>query len=279
MIQNVYIDGVQVNNDMTSLKSVSDVGAADIALDEYGRGGRSGRVLSTPFYRGFAISMEWFITARSYPDLITQRDRLARLFRLKPDKDTEQKRTLGFELANGVIKEIDVIFAPYRGNITPQDSTTSLLQINAKSEVEFFTSRTEKTATVGVYDGGGFGIPMGIPLDMSVSPSQQASVLNNEGNAEYYPLITISGELNAFDLTNETIDQTISYGVALESSDVLVLDMYNRTAVLNGSDNALANITGDWWYLDSGNNSIKLTTTGTPTGSALITYKDAYRGL
>lgn len=279
MIQNVYIDGVQVNNDVTSLRAVSDVGAADIALDEYGRGGRSGRVLSTPFYRGFAISMEWFITARSYPDLITQRDRLARIFRLKPDKDTEQKRTLGFELANGVIKEIDVVFAPYRGNISPQDSTTSLLQVNAKSEVEFFTGRTVKTSTVGVYDGGGFGIPMGVPLDMSVSPEQQASVLTNDGNAEYYPLITISGELNAFDLTNETTNQTISYGVALESGDVLVLDMYNRTAVLNGSDNSLANITGDWWYLDSGDNSIKLTTTGTPTGSALITYKDAYRGL
>lgn len=277
MITAVTVDGVQVNNEYTFLSGVRDSTAAQTDLSSYSRGGRSGVALGNPFYRGFVIAMEWTVIGRTSEQLLQQRDRLARFFRLKPDKSANQSKILGFTMADGSTRQVPAIFSPYIGSIRSEDVNKTTIQITAQTELEYFVSSGEFNSTVNVLDLGGFAIPFDVPFAMDNAPSGTETVLNNLGNAEYYPTVTFHAPLDTPILINDTTSKQIQYSDELTSTDKLVLDFYERTAVLNGNQNALADISGDWWYLDSGNNVIRLSASG--TGYAEIKWRHAYRGI
>ncbi len=278
MITTVLIDGVAVNNSKRFLTRVKDGAGASVDINSYSRGGRDGVALAKPFYKGMVISMEWFIIADSASDLVTQRDEMARLFRLKVDRTISQTKRLGFTLANGVTKEIPVVFTQFKSDISPEDVHTARILITAQSELEYMYESIEQTLNVPIFAGSGMPIPMPIPMDFSAPLQDDDVTITNDGNAEYYPKITLHGSLDTFNLTNSTTGQTISYSGELDADDYLVLDFYNRTALLNGAINMLSEINGTWWWLAIGDNTIKLTT-GAGDGYAEVKYRDAYKGI
>lgn len=285
MITAVTIDGVLVNNEYTYLSSVRDSVAAQSEIRSYSRGGRNGVVLGNPFYRGFVLSLEWTVIGNTYEKLVEQRDRLARFFRLSPNKSGLQSKILGFTLADGSVRQIPAFFSPYVGSISPQDTTKTTIQVTCQTELEYFVSSEDFSAEIGVQNLGGFSVPFDVPFDMSKldddSYSEAAGniiVINNRGNAEYYPTLKIEGPLDQISVINDTVNQHIEYAGELQGGDELVIDMYERTAILNGITNVLADVSGDWWYLDPGNNSIRLLA-GAGNGSAKICYRYAYRGI
>lgn len=278
MITSVLVDGVAVNNSKRFLAGIKDGAGASVDINSYSRGGRDGVALAKPFYKGMVISMEWFIIADSASDLVAQRDEMARLFRLKVDRTGSQTKRLGFTLANGVTKEVPVVFTQFRSDISPEDVHTARILITAQSELEYMYEAAEQTLEVPIYAGAGMPIPMPIPMDFSTPLQDDDVVITNEGNAEYYPTIVMHGTLDTFNLTNVTTGKTLSYSGELDADDYLLLDFYNRTALLNGAINVLADITGTWWWLAIGDNTIKLTT-GSGDGNAEVKYRDAYKGI
>ena len=278
MITSVLVDGVAVNNTKRFIVTIKDAGGANIDINSYARGGRDGVALAKPFYRGMVISMEWFIIADSASDLVTQREEMAKIFRLKVDRTESQTKRLGFTLANGVTKEIPVVFTQFKSDISPDDIHTSRILVQAQSELEYMYSATETTLNLQIFAGSGMPIPMPIPMNFAAPLGGDASVANNQGNAEYYPTIVMHGTLGAFDLKNTTTDKTFSYSGSLGADDYLTLDFYNRTAVLNGVSNVLANVSGDWWWLGLGHNTLKLTTSS-GDGYAEVKYRNAYKGI
>lgn len=277
MITNVYIDGVQINNSKRYLVDVPGIGGADIDISSYARGGRDGVALSRGFYRGFVISMEFFIIADSASDLITQRDAFLKLFALKDRELSTRTKRLGFELADGTIKEIPVIFTAKKADPSRDSVHTCSVFITAQSEIEYFTTDSDSTKSIPIHQGGGMAIPMAIPMDMSDPIGGSLVVVTNNGNTTYYPIITVYGSFTGFSLTNGTNEKTLSYSGTLGATDVVVFDMYNRTALLNGV-NALDYVSGDWWGLTSGDNIIKLITTN-GDGYASFAYRSAYLNL
>lgn len=278
MIVGVYVDGVKINNEKRWLTRVADTVQPSVDINSYARGGRPGVALSRAVYRNFVFPLEWFIIADDAADLVAQRDALTRYFRLKPDREVDQMRILGLELANGVIKEIPFVQSGFRSDISSADVHTCSMQVTLQTEAEYFTGNILKTKDVYVYEGGGMAIPMPIPMSMANNIGSTEYVLTNAGNAEYYPVITFYGPLDAFELENVTTGKSIAYSTALVSGANLVVDMYNHSAVLNGTINVLDDITGDWWWLAQGDNVIKLTSIS-GAGYAHIEYKDAYRGV
>lgn len=277
MINAVLVDGVQVNNEFTFLSNVRDSVAAQTDLQSYSRGGRSGNALGTPFYRGFIMSLEWTIIATNPNQLIQQRDRLTRFFRLRPDKTQTQTRMLGFVMADGSVREVPAIFTLYSGSISPNDTTKTVIPVIIHTELEYLVSQMEFVDTISVLNLGGFSVPTPVPLDMSNDPFGEPTVITNQGNAEYYPCVKFYAPLDTITLINETTDKQIEYSDELTSSDVLELDFYERTAILNGTTNVLGDITGEWWYLDPGTNVIRLVVSS-GDGHAEIKYRHAYRG-
>jgi len=84
--------------------------------------------------------------------------------------------------------------------------------------------------------------------------------INNIGTAPSAKLTaTITGPLakGAWRLINDTTGDSLSFDVALTSSDTLVVDFLSRTATLNGFQVSAA-YTGTFWKLQPGLNTIRL---------------------
>jgi len=280
MISNVYINGVEITSSNVRISSVRDSINAGIDVSDYKRGGRAGVALSTPFYRNFVINMEFWIFATSpSDDLTTLRDNFVGYLRLVTDKDVEQKKTFGFKMSNGVTKEVPAIISDVRSDITQANLSHSVVSVTIRTELEYFTSSMGTNKTISVYEGGGMPVPMPVPMSMASPIGGPALILNNGGNAEYFPTIKVNGPFTGFVLKNNTTGKQIDYDGTLTGSQYLTLDMYNRVALVNGTSNALADISGDWWWLQPGNNEILLITSSGSGNAEFQDYKDAYRGL
>lgn len=278
MVKNIYIDGTKITSSQFIPISIKDSSTAQIGLSSYERGGRSGVALSSPLYRNFVISIDFMIIGASNADLITQRDTFIGYWKLKIDKNQDQKYVVGFEMSNGITKEIPAVVTRVSSDISPKNLSHSIVSVILRTELEYFTSSVTNTKNIYIYNGGGMPVPMPVPMDMSNPFNSNDLTVTNNGNAEYYPSIKVNGSFSGFILKNKTLNKSLNYSGTLSSSDYLSIDMYNRVALLNGTTNALANISGDWWWLQPGNNEILLITTN-GDGNIDITYKDAYRGL
>lgn len=278
MIQHTYLNNVQVDNANRYLVGIRDSSSANIDLNSYDRGGRSGLALSTPFYRAFAIVMEWVIVGSSNSDLVTQKDAFLKLWNLNPISSGLQTKILGFQMSNGVIKQVPVIVSQIRSDIMPENINHVKITIAVRSELEYFANDTLTTEEISIYQGGGMAIPMALPMDMSDPLSGQALVINNSGNAEYYPTIRVYGDFTSFSILNQTTNMELFYNDALAVDEYVDIDMYNRTVLFMGTTNVLSKITGDFWSITPGDNELYLIA-ASGAGYAEITYSNAYRGV
>lgn len=278
MVTNLYYNGIKITNANTILTSVKGSPSASIDRTEYQRGGRPGVVGGLPFYRNFALGLTFVIVGSSASDLATRRDAFMAQFDLEADKSLPQTKTVTFELANGVMKQIPVVVTGIQSDIEPENINHIKVFVTLRSEREFFTSTADDTQTIPLYQGGGMAVPMAIPMSMATAIDGEAIVINNAGNAEYYPTVRVSGTIGTFVIKNNTTGKQLDYAATLGASDYVDFDFYNRTAIKNGASNVLANVSGDWWWLKPGNNEIVLVS-ATGDGSAVVTYRDAYRGL
>lgn len=280
MLNGHSIDGIDLMTDFP-VKKISGLGGAGVDTASYSRGGRPGVALATPVYRGFIFTIDYYIIGTSFSNYISKRDQLLRIFRLRADPSNSQVRTLQFNLPDGSQRKIDVIVGQIDADHITDQTTWGIATIPFQSEREYLRG-PDKVATVKIYDGGGFAVPFDVPLDMSnaTGESNQGTLTNN-GNADGYPTVRVYGTLPSFDLVNETTGKTLSCSEALASdSDYIDFDFYNQTALKNGSDNVLDTISGDWWWLQPGDNVVKLSTAGTdPDAEAVFTYQDAYQGV
>jgi hypothetical protein len=279
MINHIYVNGIQVDNSKTFISKLGNTSSATVEFSNYQRGGVSGQILSRPLYRGVSISMDWFVTGNSVDDFIFQRDRLVGYFQ-NLESDFGYTKTLGIELANGVIKEIDVLFTTISSDLDSKDVIHDEFTLTAISEKEHFTSRESKTSSLVLRSLGGMAIPMKIPMTIRNNPVGETSEIINSGNASAYPTITVSGAFaSGFTIDNETNGKQFNYGAALTLTDTLVVDFYNRTAIKNGTQNVLSYASGDWLTLNPGSNTVFISGADNDTGSAVVLYKDTYRNI
>lgn len=280
MIKNIFVNGVQVNNEKARIQKLGNIASADVRFNDYQRGGASGQMLSKPLFGGMAINMQWFVKGNDLNDFIIQRDRLISYFQ-NSLSDENYFKTLGFELSNGVIKNIDVIFTAINENLTSENIAHSVFTLSAISEVEFLTSNIEKTSDLILLDMGGMQVPMGVPMDMTNEASQYVLVLKNQGNTVAYPKIKVFGKfIDSFNIINDITNQSMTFDDSLDDLEFVEIDCYHRTAVKGGSANVLGNINGDWLYLAPGTNQLRITSSNSnDTGRAVISFFDSYRNI
>ena len=88
-----------------------------------------------------------------------------------------------------------------------------------------------------------------------------------------YPILTIKGRTVNPVITNVTTGTTLAYAGTVTASQVLVIDMMNHTATLNGT-NVLQNVSGDWLYFQPGNNRITYLADNTTAPDATIEWQE-----
>ena len=137
------------------------------------------------------------------------------------------------------------------------------------------------TTSVSPYVGGGVILPDILPVIFSAGSGGIISTINN-GNANAFPIITLNGLLTNPRIENSTLGKFFYLSLSIPLGASVVIDMQNRTVVQGLVTNQISSKSSDskFWWLQSGANTIKLTTSsGADTGNASIVYRDSYSGI
>lgn len=131
---------------------------------------------------------------------------------------------------------------------------------------------------------GGFEIKYTSPVLWE--GGEPATVVNNIGTVNTYPIITLRGNYHNPTITNLTTGDFITISRNISSTDTVTIDMKQRIITLTDSGGNVTSIASDrtitssWWYLIPGENKIQLTTTDvSDTDYGMIKYKQGFQGI
>lgn len=88
-----------------------------------------------------------------------------------------------------------------------------------------------------------------------------------------YPIWEVKGPANNPQLSCITTSTTLSYAGNVALGQTLVIDMFNKTAKLNGTS-VITNVSGDWVYLKPDNNRVTYTTNNNDAKSSTIYWQE-----
>ena len=126
---------------------------------------------------------------------------------------------------------------------------------------------------------GGFSIPTSLPIDLD-GDGNDDNVVENEGDEDTFPIITITGPGNTFQVGNSANNQSFQLNVELDPGEEIVIDCKENT-VMFGSTNLYNSFDGDFIMLEPGENVIafKANSGGGVDTAIKFEYRDAYRGI
>lgn len=120
----------------------------------------------------------------------------------------------------------------------------------------------------------GFGFDLGFGL--TVPPSGGTVVVG--GNRPTPAILTLTGPVVNPIIFNLTDSKNLVFtDLTLGPTDSLVIDLLNRTVVLNGGTNKRANLQDPDWFLFNPGSTFIVLGGGSGTGSLLIEYRNAWR--
>lgn len=110
-----------------------------------------------------------------------------------------------------------------------------------------------------------------------VAGTQAVIPVENTGMVDTYPIFTIYGPVNGVTLRNVTTGQNFKIAAVLQQDHVLVIDMYNHTATIDGIQNVFSLIdfvNSEWWSLAPGTQDVMFMSDNAQTGTpfAVITH-------
>jgi phage-related protein len=278
MIQKIEIGSIEINSDASTpylLHSHNGFAMADIRLEIKNRGNVNGARISGVYYGKRKFTIEGMINADSNTDLETKRQALANALRIDNETFTMTVTTRGGVAVTSEVTLESIDLAHEKGQLSYGN-----FQIELVSEESFLQGGTENSATVPVFEAGGFAVPMEIPLDISAGGTGE-TVVNNAGTGNSSPVVKIVGPITNPSITNVTTGESLQVTYTLTSgSDYIEIDMDNKTVYLNGTTNLFSSKSGSFWDLASGNNTLKLTASSYGDGAqATVTWFDSYLGL
>lgn len=105
--------------------------------------------------------------------------------------------------------------------------------------------------------------------------------INNTGNVNIYPIITLNGALYNPQIINNTTSQGFALELETESSDTLVINFEKRLVLLNGNSvNSTRTADSQWIYLLPEVNLIRIDDeSGSASITANIKYKEGMAGI
>lgn len=278
MITQAVINGLTIGTWASGylFKRLSGFDMPDTTVEVKNRGSYHGALIGNKYYGRRIFSLEGEIIGTDAADYESKRRALQNALDIIDDV-----QTVVFTTRGGLVVQSDVVLnrkleLPYvAGQVIRGD-----FRIEFVSEYPFLLGNTEQVEEVVIGAGGGGAIPMAVPFSLG-NGATGGTVITNDGNAPAYPTIRIYGAIQNPTLVNQTTGKTLSITYTLSSStDYIDIDIYRRTAKNQAGASIKRYVTGDWWTLAVGANTIKLTgSSESPSHKAEITYRDSYLGL
>lgn len=277
MISSIAINGITLN---TTLNDYVITGLSGFSFPETitsirKRGHYDGSVLDDYSYAERVLSIEGEILCDSVSDYETKRQALIKAFTISSGLQTLTITTRNSVVLTSSVMVRRAVDMPHKKG----ELIWGSFRIELVAPFPFFEG-TAQTEDISPIVGGGFTLPFALPLSMAVGGTG-ATTITNDGNGTCFPTLTLTGPLSTIGIQNATKSQNMSIAYTLNTStDQIIIDTYNRTALYNGATNILQYISGDWITLGSGDNQIKLfASTSGATASLEVAYKDTYLGI
>ena len=180
-----------------------------------------------------------------------------------------------------------------RQRTVPVDMTFALgnmaqgVAVQWHSTDPFFYSQTQSN-TIGLpTPGTGLGFPWVFPLSFGSGGGASTMSLNNVGDVECYPILTITGPCTYPTISNNSIagTPTIQFGVTMNTGDQLVVDMDLKTAVYYTAGSSLGQSAmatlqqgWSWWDLPPGTSQIQFASkdVSAAAGTLNLAWASAY---
>lgn len=288
-MKNAYLNTLQIHDYLINIgfwlsPRIQGLEAPSIRLPSFERPNLDGAFVPNQLYGGRAITLEGGVSGNGSVALYrTRRRQFTSVARIYRPGDTLTPITLKFKTMDDLELQVEV----YVRKLTFPDEHLA----GGKYVLDLFApnirivSQTLYQQQLNIFSGGGMPIPMPIPMDMSAGGSVE-STITNAGDTGAFPIFTLYGPIEDPTVSNQTTGESFSLNYELTSTDeFIVVNVENRTVLYYADeDTAPVNIrqyfSGDWFEIDSGDNSIKLVVADTAdAGYALIRWRDAYLGI
>jgi phage-related protein len=225
-------------------------------------GGRTVTVVFNTFGADGVSAQTNYNTIQSY--LLPQTSGTTPLYFLMPPSNTE--------FLNARVRGLKTVVDPdyTYGKIT------SMVEFYCPNPTYF--SNNEQTATLAYTPPTGRTYNRVYNLTYGGGSVEITTTISNNGWANSYPTITLNGPITNPVLGNATQNAELDFNVTLSSSDLLVVDLYNKLITLNGQPARNLLIEGNWFWAQPGNNDFYLTGVATLAGTtqAIVTWNSAY---
>lgn len=126
-------------------------------------------------------------------------------------------------------------------------------------------------STIGVDGGGVVWDSIGATWEEGTGGGPTMISVNSIDNV--YPVWTLTGPAINPQISVLTTNTTLSYTGSITASQTLSVDMFNKTATLNGTS-VIGNVSGDWVYLKPGINRVTYTTNNADAPDSTIWWQE-----
>jgi len=138
---------------------------------------------------------------------------------------------------------------------------------------------TESSTAISLpTSSGGLTFSVTPPITFGSVSTGGEGDLSNAGTFQTGPVVNITGPVTNPKLTNVTTGEVWEYNGTVASGDYLLVDMEDRTVLLNGTASRYSNLTAAsvFWDLEPGTNTIQYRASAYTASTATFTWRSAW---
>lgn len=276
MISSLTINGVIFNNSSNYfIDGFKGLEMPPTRVVNYNLAGEHFGLFVSAFYGKRRFSLRGWVVGSSISDFISKRDAFQQALDILGGENS-----LFITLANGRQLQINGVllnldFTPIVGGATGAQFNTEF-----EAAFPFLVSQAQNSQNINLSTGGGGKVPPDtMPMPLAGDSGGVATIINN-GNGIFYPTIRFTGPVTNPQIKNETTGKYIRLTLTLVAGQYVDIDFKRKTVTDNFGTNKYSTKTGDWWFLQPGNNVLRFTAdTYDPSSLVTINYRDSYLGI
>jgi hypothetical protein len=248
----------------------------------YDKPGEDGSVVSNQLYSGHSVTLTGVIKGDTSTQYETNRLALASALAISRDSNGfVQPKRCTFTTLAGSQYFFDAYLADKPIYDSSQINWTHFMIPLVIPKALIFSTTQVSSGSITRASGGGFILPVILPITSSAATGGSATVANS-GNAYTPPVLTLTGPLTNPFIRNATTDQSMQLNYTIDAASYVTIDMAEKTILLNGDSSILSTKTDDsnWWTMAPGNNSIIFSTgSASDTGNLQIPFYPGFLGV
>lgn len=287
MISQIAYNGFTFASTNADIESFTGNGFPDIRTAEQVKSQQDGAIATgykygarTFGFAGHLTSADDPLTAAAY---LTERDELMAALNLQ--NQPVEGLPMTFTLITGgtrTLREVRLISAVLDFPAGEPSIVWNSYQLTFRATFPFFegTAYDEDQEITDFSAGAAIPTPIPAALSGTSSASPYASYTNN-GNANAYPVFTITGPGSGFTVLNRTNSQTFYIDYTLAAGETIEIDTWNHTVKLNGDSNLLYYFEGDFIHFEPGTTTVAFVADSGDTADTNlnVVYSDTYMNI